>query len=264
MTEQVVSTNYKAPAQLLRGHNILVSGAGAGIGKTAAETFAAHGATVILLGRTLSKLEQVHDRIVSAGHPQPLLFELDMLSAEPGDYRELGDAVMAQPGCLHGLLNNAGLLGERSPLANAGLPAWREVMEVNVTAQMLLTQALLPALHAAGQASVIFTSSSVGRRGRAYWGAYAVSKFATEGLMQVLAEELENTSEIRVNSLNPGATRTAMRAAAYPAENPSTLPTPAQLMPAYLYLMGKDSARLHGQALSVRVEDSANSSGEQK
>ena len=250
--ERDIGTDYRAPAKLLQGHNILVSGAGDGIGRAAAQAFAGHGATVILLGRTLSKLETVYDGIVAAGQPQPLLFELDLLSADLADYQRLGDAVTSQLGSLHGLLNNAGMLGERAPLASANLNTWQQVLTVNVTAQMLLTQAVLPALQRAEQASVIFTSSSVGRRGRAYWGAYAVSKFAVEGLMQVLAEELENTSGIRVNSLNPGATRTAMRAAAYPAEDPASLPGAEQLMPAYLYLMGKDGAALHGQMLRVR------------
>ncbi len=252
MNSTVIATDYQAPPDLLAGRNILVSGAGDGIGRTAAKTYAAHGATVILLGRTTEKLEQVHDDILTAGHPQPIIFELDMRAAEPTTYSILNDAILVELGCLHGLLNNAGILGERTTIESADGLAWREVMDVNVTAQMLLTQALLPSLREAESASVVFTSSGVGRIGRAYWGAYAVSKFATEGLMQVLADELENTSNIRVNSLNPGGTRTAMRATAYPAENPATLPTPADIMPAYLYLMGDDSADLNGQALSVR------------
>ena len=114
-----------------------------------------------------------------------------------------------------------------------------------------VTQALLPLLQSAPRASLIFTASGVGRTGRAYWGAYAVSKFATEGLMQVLADELENTSEVRVNSLNPGATRTAMRATAYPGEDPNTLKTAEDIMPAYLFLMGNDSIDCNGEALNA-------------
>lgn len=252
MNSTVIATHYQAPADLLADRNILVSGAGDGIGRTAAKTYAAHGATVILLGRTTEELEQVHDDILAAGHPQPIIFELDMSKAESGSYSILNDSILTELGCLHGLLNDAGVLGERTTIEFADGQAWREVMEVNITAQMLLTQALLPSLREAKSASIVFTSSGVGRSGRAYWGAYAVSKFATEGLMQVLADELENTSNIRVNSLNPGGTRTAMRATAYPAENPASLPTPADIMPAYLYLMGDDSADLNGQALSVR------------
>ncbi len=252
MNSTIIGCDYNAPEDLLSGRNILVSGAGSGIGKTAAQAFAAHGATVILLGRTTEKLEQVHDDIVAAGHPQPIIFELDMLTAEAGHYKVLNESIQTELGALHGLLNNASILGKRTTIESADAKAWREVMDVNVTAQMLLTQALLPSLNQADSASIVFTSSGVGRQGRAYWGAYAVSKFATEGLMQVLADELENIGNVRVNSLNPGGTRTAMRATAYPAEDPASLPTAEDIMPAYLYLMGDESADLNGQALSVR------------
>jgi NAD(P)-dependent dehydrogenase (short-subunit alcohol dehydrogenase family) len=243
---------YQAPEQLLAHRNILVTGAGDGIGRVAAQTFAAHGATVILLGRTNSKLEAVYDSIEQAGHPAPIIVELDMLSANRPDYLALRDNIESELGCLHGLLHNAGILGERTPIQNADPQKWLDVMQVNVNAQFLLTQAMLPVLLAAERASIVFTSSGVGRKGRAYWGAYGVSKFATEGLMQTLADELENTSEVRVNSLNPGATRTAMRATAYPSEDPGTLLTAGDIMPAYLYLMGDDSIGVHGQALSAQ------------
>ena len=137
--------------------------------------------------------------------------------------------------------------GPRTTLVHYPVPAWLDVMQANVTAGFLLTRALLPLLHEAGDASIIFTSSGVGRRGRAHWGAYAVSKFATEGMMETLADEVAETGRIRVNSLNPGATRTAMRAAAYPAEDPATLPTAEQHMALYLYLMGPDSRGVNGQ-----------------
>ena len=116
----------------------------------------------------------------------------------------------------------------------------------------MLTQGVLGALKASEDASVIFTSSSVGRQARAFWGAYAVSKFATEGLMQVLADELEHTGKIRVNSINPGATRTQMRRKAYPGEDPQTLLTPEEIMPTYLYLMGADSRGVTGQAFDAQ------------
>ena len=125
-------------------------------------------------------------------------------------------------------------------------------MQVNVNAAFHLSKVLLPALSRSQDARMIFTSSSVGRVGRAYWGAYGVSKFALEGLMQTLAEEVENTTAIRVNSLNPGGTRTAMRRDAYPAENPETQPTAESIMPVYLYLMSPEAQPIHGQALNVR------------
>jgi NAD(P)-dependent dehydrogenase (short-subunit alcohol dehydrogenase family) len=247
-----IPDNY-APAQnLLQQRTILITGAGAGIGQAAALCFAAHGASVILLGRTLEKLEAVYDAIEAAGHPQATIYQADMLTATTEDYRRLAESIEAEFGRLDGLLHNASILGQRTPIAQADAQQWQDVMQVNVNAQMMLTQALLPLLEKAATAAIVFTASGVGRKGRAYWGAYGVSKFATEGLMQTLADELENTSKIRVNSLNPGATRTAMRATAYPAENPNTLATPQDIMPAYLYLMGDDSLEIKGQALNAQ------------
>jgi NAD(P)-dependent dehydrogenase (short-subunit alcohol dehydrogenase family) len=149
-------------------------------------------------------------------------------------------------------LQNASFLGERRPIESATYTSWKEVLLVNFNAQFLLTRALLPLLNEAPTASIIFTSSGVGRTGRAFWGAYAVSKFATEGFMQVLADELENISNTRVNSLNPGATNTAMRRSAYPAETPTSNPSPEAIMPAYLYLMGEDSAGITGQSFDAQ------------
>ncbi|GAB3323192.1 NAD(P)-dependent oxidoreductase [Haliea atlantica] len=244
--------DYQAPDDLLRDKVILVTGAGDGIGRAAALAFAARGATLILLGRTVEKLEAVYDAIESAGGAQPALFPLDLTKATEQDCEQLASAIGETFGRLDGLLHNASLLGERRPIANSSLSAWQEVMQVNVNAAFLLTRTLLPLLEQAPQASVVFTSSGVGRRGRAYWGAYAVSKFATEGLMQVLADELENTSRVRVNSLNPGATNTAMRRSAYPAEEPTRNPSPDEILPAYLYLMGDDSIGVTGQALDAQ------------
>ncbi|QIB67527.1 YciK family oxidoreductase [Kineobactrum salinum] len=252
MDSHVIPAAYQAAADLLAGKIILVTGAGDGIGRVAAECYAAHGATVVLLGRTVAKLEAVYDAIEAAGGAQPALFPLDLATATEEDYNTLAAALEQTFGRLDGLLHNAGLLGERRPLASASAKAWNEVMQVNVNAAFLLTRATLPLLEQAPEASIIFTSSGVGRRGRAYWGAYAVSKFATEGLMQVLADELENTSRIRVNSLNPGATNTAMRRSAYPGETPTDNPDPAALMPTYLYLMGADSTGITGQAFDAQ------------
>ncbi len=252
METQHVPDNYSPRPDLLKGRNILVSGAGDGIGRCAALTFARHGATVLLLGRTGSKLEAVYDEIEAAGGPKPGIVEMDLASAPEQSYANLADGLAGEFEHLDGLLHNAALLGDRTPVDNAAYDTWCEVMHVNVNAQFALTRALLPLLRQSRSASVILTSSTVGRVGRAYWGAYAVSKFATEGFMQVLAQELENTSKIRVNTLNPKATNTAMRRAAYPAENPADNPSPEDIMPAYLFLMGDDSAGVTGKAFDAR------------
>lgn len=244
--------DYQAPEQLLEGRIILVTGAGDGIGRAAAKTYAAHGATVVLLGRTLEKLESLYDEIEAAGYPQPAIVPLNLESATEHEYMELANTLEQEFGRLDGLLNNAGSLGVRTAIETYDPTIWTQVMQVNVNAAFMLTQALLPLLQESDDASIIFTSSGVGRKGRAYWGAYAVSKFATEGLMQVMADELENTSPIRVNCINPGATRTQMRVTAYPGEPPQTNPTPEEIMPVYLYLMGEDSKEVNGQSLNAQ------------
>ncbi len=244
--------NYQAPEQLLKNRIILITGAGDGIGRAAALSFAEHGATVILAGRTVKKLEAVYDLIESSGWPQPAIFPINLEGATAHDYDIVAAAIEKEFGRIDGLLNNASLLGNRTSIENYDPSTWNQVMQVNLHAQFLITQAMLPLLMKSEDASLVFTSSTVGRKGSAYWGAYAVSKFATEGLMQVLADELENTSSIRVNAINPGATRTNMRAHAYPAENPGSLPAPEQIMPVYLYLMGADSKEINGQSIDAQ------------
>lgn len=245
--------NYQAPADLLKDRIILVTGAGSGIGRTAAKTYAAYGATVILVGRTVSKLESVYDEIEAAGHPKPAIVPMNFEGAAVKDYEELAMTLEDNFGQLDGLLHNAGILGDRSPVEMYDPETWNKVMHVNATAPFLLSRAMIPLLRKSDAASIIFTSSGVGRQARAYWGAYAVSKFAVEGLSQLLADELDDKhSNVRVNSLNPGATRTNMRAHAYPAENPKQNPAPEELMPIYLYLMGRDSAQINGQQLDAQ------------
>lgn len=244
--------DYRAPANLLADKNILITGAGDGIGRAAALCFASYGATVILLGRTEEKLELVYDEIEAAGYPQAAIVPLNLESATETDYDSLAAMLEQEFGKLHGILHNASLLGMRTPLEGYDPSIWQRVMQVNVNAAFMLTQALLSLTQAADHASIVFTSSSVGRKGKAYWGAYSVSKFATEGMMQILADELESVTNVRVNCINPGATRTNMRANAYPAEDPSTVAAPADIMPLYLYLFGDDSLNVKGETLNAQ------------
>jgi NAD(P)-dependent dehydrogenase (short-subunit alcohol dehydrogenase family) len=251
----VVMLSYQAPAHLLKDKVILVTGAGDGIGRAAALSYAAHGARVILLGRTDTKLAVVAEQIeVNGGEPATRV-AFDLQHASASAYHDLAATLTRHHGRLDGVLFNASLLGTLAPFGQIPEAEWDEVMQVNLKANFLLTQALLPLICATakqyGDAAIIYTSSSVGRQGRAYWGSYAVSKFATEGMMEVLADELAHTS-VRVNSLNPGATRTHMRASAFPAEDPLQLLTPAQLMPLYLYLMGPESGELRGQTINAQ------------
>lgn len=251
MMETASMNDYQAAPGLLQDRVILVTGAGDGIGRVAAKAYAAHGATVILHGRTQAKLEAVYDEIEKAGDPQAAIVPLDLASATALEYHQLAETIDKEFGHLDGVLHNAGVLGDITPLEMYDPDTWDFVMKINLRAPFMLTQALLPLLKRSPDASVIFTSSGVGRRARAFWGAYAVSKCGIEGLSQILADELMNTSNIRVNCINPGATRTRMRAEAYPGENPANLKTPEDIMALYLYLMGPDSAGTTGQSIDA-------------
>jgi NAD(P)-dependent dehydrogenase (short-subunit alcohol dehydrogenase family) len=229
---------------------ILVTGAGDGIGKVAAKSFAAAGATVILVGRTLAKLEKVYDEIEEAGNQQPAIYPLNLESATEKEYDDLCNVLNENFGRLDGILFNAADLGERTPIANYSVSAWMRCMQVNVNSPFMMTQALLPLLEKSENASLLFTSSSVAFKGRSFWGGYAASKAAQENFMQTLVDELEGTSRIRANSINPGATRTRMRASAYPAEDPTTVKKPEDLIPAYTYLLSDASLGVTGQAFA--------------
>jgi NAD(P)-dependent dehydrogenase (short-subunit alcohol dehydrogenase family) len=244
--------DYTPSPTLLANRVILITGAGDGIGRAAAQSFAAHGATVILLGRTLRKLEAVYDEIQEAGHPQPAIYPMNFEKANFDDYLKLASTLDTEFGQLDGLLHNAGQLGTLTPIEHYDIKLWYQVMQVNLNAPFLLTQACLGLMKRAKETSLVFTSSSVAHKGKAYWGAYAVSKFALEGLKQILADELEINTSIRVNSINPGAVKTAMRAEAYPGEAPQTLPLPETIMPVYLYLMGPESREINGQTLNAQ------------
>ena len=244
--------HYQGATDLLKDRIILVTGAGDGIGKAAALAFAQAGATMILAGRTVAKLEHIYDQIVAADCVQPVIYPIDLEGAVSEDYEQLAVALDQQFGRLDGLLLNAGVLGQRTPLSNYRHDIWNKVMHINITAQFQMAQALMPVLEKSNDASVVFTSSSVGRQGRAFWGAYAISKFAVEGMVQTWAAELDGLGSVRINAINPGATSTNMRAQAYPAENPENLKTAEQIMPAYLYLLGPDSDKVNGQSINAQ------------
>ena len=241
----------------LAGRVIAVTGPTAGLGHALALECARRGAEVILIGRNVKKLEAVHAEIATLktydGQPTPeaCIAPLDLERAVAGDYDAIAHAVMQRWGRLDGLVLNAALLGILAPLEDYDVPTWVKVMHVNVTANFALTQVLLPALRASADASVLFLSSSVGRRGRAYWGAYSVSKFAVEGMMQTLADELEKTT-VRVNSINPGRARTHMRRQAFPSENLESLPMPESLTAPMVALLGPQARGVTGQALDAQ------------
>jgi NAD(P)-dependent dehydrogenase (short-subunit alcohol dehydrogenase family) len=226
---------------------ILITGASQGIGRAVALSCAQYGATVLLLGRSGRQLNEVHARISREhGAERAAIVEFDLENALARDYDALFAAIEERYQRLDGLLHNAGLLGQLAPIEHYDVPTWCRVLQVNLTAAFVLTQILLPLLKRSADGSIVFTASGVGRVGRAYWGAYAVSKFAIEGLNEVLSAELSGITPIRVNSLNPGAVRTKMRRQAYPAEDPESLPAPEDITHAYIALLGPASRGITG------------------
>ena len=236
----------------LADRRILVTGASQGIGRAVALACAAAGARVLLLGRDIRRLEQVAGEAAVCGRHEAIIVPMNLEGASLDDYRHVAELIRTQLGALDGLVLNAAMLGELCPIEHYDPVLWARVFQVNVHSQFLLVQACLPLLKAGGSGSVIFTSSGVGRRGRSYWGAYAASKFAVEGLMETLADELASDAGVRVNSVNPGRTRTRMRAMAYPAEDPGTLLPPEAITPLYVWLLAPASAAVHGQRLDAQ------------
>jgi NAD(P)-dependent dehydrogenase (short-subunit alcohol dehydrogenase family) len=243
---------YRMAPDELKGRIIAVTGAGDGIGRAVALAAAEHGAEVILIGRTVAKLEAVHARIAALKKAEASIAPLNLEKAIARDYDQLADALMQRYGRLDGLAHVAGILGSLTPIEQYDVPTWCRVLHVNLTAAFALTQVLMPALRCASDASVLFTSSSVAQRPRAYWGAYAVSKSGVETLARVLADEVEHYGNVRVNVLNPGPVRTRMRAQAFPAEDPSTLLTPEQVVPPFLWLLSRASRGTNGQTLACQ------------
>lgn len=244
--------NYQAPKNLLKDKIILITGASEGIGRALAKGYAKHGATVLLHGRDVERLESLYDEIIKDDGNEPAICPLDLKSQNYEDYYTLQQSIGHEFGRLDGLVHNASTLGRLSTIESTKTNDWLNVMQVNANAPFFLCKALLPLLQESNNASVIFTSSSVGRKARANWGAYAASKFATEALMQTMADELENISNIRCNSVNPGATNTAMRRQACPGEQADSNPAPEDVIPVFLYLMSDESKTVNGMALNAR------------
>ena len=247
-----IPENFKPLTDCLKDKVILITGSGDGIGATAAKTYAEYGATIILLSKTEKKIVAVYDDIVNAGHPQPAIITLNLEDATPEDYAGLAVTIENEFGHLDGLLHNAAMFEGLSPIAQFDNTLWNRIVQVNLHAPFLLSQAMIPLLNKSKSASMVFTSSGVAHQGRAYWGAYGVTKAAGDNLMGILADELETSTPIRVNSIDPGRVRTRMRALAYPGEDPMSIPAPEELMDAYLYLMSDESKDTNGKVITCK------------
>lgn len=244
--------DYDPSPDLLRDRIILVTGAVEGVGRAVARGAARHGATVVLCAKDEAQLETVYDEIEADGSPEPASLPLDLEQADEQLYLGVATTLGDELGRLDGLVHCATYVPFLSRVDDYDAKEWERVTRINLTAPFLLTQACMPLLRAADDASVVLTADRVGRRGLAYWGAFAAAKFGIEGLTQVLAEETRDSTRIRVNSLDPGILRTAQRRQLYPGEDPNTLPTPDVAVPAYLWLLGPDAAGTTGQALSAQ------------
>lgn len=245
--------DYQPAADLLKDRVILVTGAGDGIGRAVACRLGAYGATVILLGRTIRKLEQVYDALEKAGAPRPAIYPMNLEGAKPKDYADLAQVIESEFGRLDGLLHNAALFQGLTPIANYDIDLWYRILQVNLNAPFLLTQSLLGLLNRSADASVVFTADRVSEDGQAYWGAYAVAKGGAQTLMKMLSSELETNTPIRVNSIDPGRVRTPMTLKIYPGREPEQWPTAEAVLDVYLYLLGPDSQGVTGQMFRAQV-----------
>ncbi|MGI9203167.1 MAG: YciK family oxidoreductase [Woeseiaceae bacterium] len=243
---------YEYGDDVLEDRIILITGASDGIGRELALHAAQLGAQVVLHGRSTRKLEEIYDEIEAIdGTKRPSIAVLDLSMADGEAYAALTDSIEKEFGRLDGLVHNAGILGPRLSIEQYDITDWQRVLHVNLTAPFVMTQQLMPLLKNAADPSIIFTSSGVGRVGKAFWGAYSVSKFGTESLSQMIANENLHTA-LRSNCINPGPVRTKMRLEAYPAEDRDKLLLPKDIMPAYIFLLGPDSKGVTGQSIDIQ------------
>jgi len=244
--------DYQAPQDLLKDRVILVTGAGQGIGRVAARTFAAYGATVILTGRSVKKLEAVYDEIEAAGSPQPVIYPMNLEKAEVKNFEGFALGIKQQLGRLDGILHNAAKMDRPQPLEDQTLEQWLSLLRTNLAAPFALTKACLPLLKASPDASVVMTSETHGHHPAAYWGGFAVSKAGLETLVKIWAQELEQQPNLRINGIVPGPVQSPSRAVSHPGERKGSQPEPEILMPLYLYLMGPDSRGTSGQIIEAQ------------
>jgi NAD(P)-dependent dehydrogenase (short-subunit alcohol dehydrogenase family) len=250
-TLHTIPEGWTAAPDLLKNRTILVTGAANGIGRALVSAVAARGASTILLDKDVHGLEQAYDEIVAEGHPEPALYPLDLQGATADDYATLATTLEKEYSGLDGLVHNAAQLGALVPLANFENEMWFQTLQVNLNAPYLLTMACLGLMNMSADASIIFSSDTTGRQGKAYWGAYGVSKAGLEGFMQILADELEANTPIRVNSIDPGPVRTGLRRLAYPGEDAATLNAPEDVVDPFLYLLGPGSKGITGQQFTL-------------
>jgi NAD(P)-dependent dehydrogenase (short-subunit alcohol dehydrogenase family) len=234
---------------MLKDRVVLVTGAGGGLGSAVSKACAAEGATIILLGKTIPKLEKVYDAIAAAGGPQPAIYPLDLAGASEDDYRDLAATVEREFGALHGLVHCAAELGALGPVNDISGGLWQRLLHVNLTAPFLLTRELLPLISKSPGSTIVFVTDSVARIGKAYWGAYGAAKIALEGFGRILADELESR-KVSVRVYSPGPMQSPLRRRAYPAENPTGLPSPDIHAEQIARMLGPNETPSHAHSIS--------------
>lgn len=250
MTTCLTIPDFSVSPDCLKNKVIVVTGASSGIGRAVAVCCAEHGATVVLIGRSMPALEHVYDEIESKNLPTPAIFQLDFEQAKQADFDGLHNAIKNEFDQIDGVVHNAAQLGSRKPIAQYSFDEWQKIFQINVHATFGLTRHLLPLINTQKPGRIVFTLSEHALTGKAYSGAYSASNGANINLMQTLAEEYEHT-QIKVNAIIPCATRTKIRAEAYPAENPASLPHPSQVAQNYLYLLSDNTAAEHGKVFHI-------------
>ena len=240
----------KLSPHCLQDHVILITGAGKGIGRSLAIAAAKHGATTILVGKSLKNLESVYDEITSNGYPEPALHPTNLVMLDPKGANELVDNITQMFGRLDALVHNAGITGPLAPLELLSPQKWLEVIQLNLNVPFLLSQAMLPLLKKSKQASILFTTAHEAYQAKAYWGPYCASKHGVAALAKTLHEELENNTDIRVNCINPGIVRTSLRMSAFPAVDPVNFTDPDDLMPHYIHLLSPAAKAIRGQLIT--------------
>lgn len=237
----------------LRDRVIFITGAGGGLGAPLAHACAAQGATVILHGRVVRKLEALYDEIVAAGHPEPVILPLDLAKATAEDFGSVASALQVQLGRLDGLVHTAAMLGSLGPIEHQSFDSWLALLRVNVAAPMGLTRAVMALLDGAPDGSVIFTLDNRGEEPRAYWGGYAVTKAAIATLARELADEWDNRAHLRINAVVPGPIRSPLRGQTHPGEDRASLPPPGALVPLYLHLLAGQQKDASGQLVDAQA-----------
>ncbi len=249
---QTISLNNTCQGEdNLAGKVILITGASSGIGRALAKACAMQGASTILLGKSLKKLESLYDEIMAANCPEPAIHPLNLVQTQPKDAYELAQHIQQLFGKLDAIVHNAAITGPITPLEHLAPEKWQEVIQLNLNVPFLLTHALLPLLRLSKDPSILFTSANEANQAKAYWSAYSASKFGVTGLAQSLHEELSDNTDVRINCINPGIVRTDLRVKSFPGIEPSTFPSPEEVVPYYIYLLSEAGKDFRGKIINL-------------